>query len=50
MCDIWECGCKNIYRILVAKSIGKKLLGRLRRGWKDNIKQIFRVVVCEDQR
>jgi hypothetical protein len=29
---------KGAYRVLAARSEGKRLLGRLRRRWKDNIK------------
>jgi len=29
---------KGVYRVLVGKSEGKKLLGRPRRRWEDNIK------------
>jgi hypothetical protein len=29
---------RNAYRILVGKPAGKRPLGRLRRGWVDNIK------------
>jgi hypothetical protein len=31
-------GEKNAYRILVGKPEGKRPVGRLRRGWVDNIK------------
>jgi hypothetical protein len=33
-----ERGKRNAYRILVGKQEGKRLLGRPRRGWVDNIK------------
>jgi hypothetical protein len=33
---------KNVYRILVGKLEGKRPLGRLRRGWVDNIKTDLR--------
>jgi hypothetical protein len=33
---------RNAYRILVGKPEGKKLLGRSRRRWVDNIKIDFR--------
>jgi hypothetical protein len=29
---------RNMCRLLVEKPLGKKLLGRLRQGWVDNIK------------
>jgi hypothetical protein len=29
---------RGVYRLLVGKPEGKRPLGRLRRGWKDNIK------------
>jgi hypothetical protein len=35
---------KNVYRILVGKSEGKKPLGRPRRGWIDNIKMDLREI------
>jgi hypothetical protein len=30
---------RSAYRVLVGKSEGKRPLGRLRRGWEDNIKR-----------
>jgi hypothetical protein len=29
---------RDAYRVLVGRSEGKRTLGRLRRGWQDNIK------------
>jgi hypothetical protein len=33
---------RGVYRVLVEKPEGKRLLGRPRRRWEDNIKGIFR--------
>jgi hypothetical protein len=33
---------RNVYKILVGKPKGKKLFGRRRRGWEDNIKMNVR--------
>jgi hypothetical protein len=33
---------RNIYIILVVKPERERLLGRLRRGWEDNIKMAFK--------
>jgi hypothetical protein len=35
---------RNAYRILVGKPEGKRLLGRPRRKWKDNIKMDVREI------
>ena len=35
---------RNAYRVLVGKPEGKRLLGRPRRRWEDNIKMDFREV------
>jgi hypothetical protein len=35
---------KNTYRILVGKPEGKRLLGRQRRWWVDNIKKALREI------
>jgi hypothetical protein len=35
---------RNAYRILVEKAEGKRLLGRPRRGWLDNIKMDLREI------
>jgi hypothetical protein len=35
---------RNVYKILVAKPEGKRLLGRKRYGWEDNIKMNLREV------
>jgi len=44
----WACGAygrgKGVYRILVGKPEGKRPLGRLRRGWVDNIRMVLREV------
>jgi len=34
----------GVYRVLVGKLEGKRLLGRLRRRWEDNIKMDLQVV------
>jgi hypothetical protein len=39
---------KNAYRILVEKPEGKRLLGRPRRRWVDNIKMDLRVIGWDD--
>jgi hypothetical protein len=33
---------RDVYRVLVRKPEGKKLLGRLRSRWEDDIKMIFK--------
>jgi hypothetical protein len=38
---------RNAYRILVGKPEGKRLLGRPRRRWVDNIKMDLRVKGCD---
>ena len=38
---------RGVYRVLVGKHEGKRLLGRPRRRWKDNIKMEFREVGLE---
>jgi hypothetical protein len=38
---------RNAYRILVGKPEGKRLLGRPRRRWVDNIKMKLQGVGCE---
>jgi hypothetical protein len=38
---------RNAYRILVGKPEGKRLLGRPRRKWVDNIKMDFREIVWD---
>ena len=37
---------RDVYRILLEKSEGKKPLGRSRRKWEDNIKMGLREVGC----
>ena len=37
---------RGIYRVLVGKPEGKKLLGRPRRRWKDNIQTDFEEMEC----
>ena len=39
---------RSVYRILVAKSEGKRPLGRLRSRWEDNIKMFLLEVGCGD--
>jgi hypothetical protein len=38
---------RNVYKISVGKPGGKRLLGRPRRRWKDNIKMNFREIGLE---
>jgi hypothetical protein len=38
---------RNTYTILVEKSVGKRLLGRLRRRWEGNIKMVIREIGLE---
>ena len=37
---------RGVYRVLVGKPEGKRLLGRRRRRWKDNIKMDLQEVGC----
>jgi len=37
---------RGIYRVLVGKPEGKRPLGRLRRGWEDNINMDLQEVGC----
>jgi hypothetical protein len=37
---------RGVYRVFVGKPEGKKLLGRPRRRWKDNIKMDLQKVGC----
>jgi len=37
---------RGIYRVLVGNSEGKRLLGRTRRRWEDNIKMDIQEVGC----
>ena len=37
---------RGVYRVLVGKPEGKRLLGRLRRRWDDNIKMDLQEVGC----
>ena len=39
-------GGRGIYRVLVGKPEGKRLLGRPRRRWEDNIKMHLQEVGC----
>jgi hypothetical protein len=39
---------RDVYRVLVGKSEGKRPLGRLRRRWEDNIKMGLQEVGCGD--
>jgi hypothetical protein len=47
-----KCQClgriRGLYRILVGKPEGKRLLERHRRMWEDNIKMDIQEVRCED--
>ena len=38
---------RNAYRVLVEKPEGKKLLGRPKHRWEDNIKMDLREVGCD---
>jgi hypothetical protein len=38
---------RGAYRVLVGKREGKRLLGRSRRRWEDNIKMDLQEVECE---
>jgi hypothetical protein len=37
---------RSVYRVLVEKPEGRRLLGRLRRRWEDNIKRDLQEVRC----
>jgi hypothetical protein len=37
---------RGVYRVLVGKLEGKRLMGRLRRRWEDNIKMYLQEVGC----
>jgi hypothetical protein len=37
---------RGVYRVLVGKPEGMRPLGRLRRGWKDNVKMDLHAVGC----
>jgi len=37
---------RDVYRVLVGKSEGKRPLGRYRRRWENNIKMDFQEVAC----
>jgi len=39
-------GKKNMYRVLLGKSVAKKALGRPRQRWKDNIKMYLSETGC----
>jgi len=39
---------RGVFRVLVGKLEGKKLLGRSRRRWEDNIKMDLQEVGCMD--
>jgi hypothetical protein len=45
MWHVWGRG-RGVYRVLVGKSEGKRLLGRPRRRWEDNIKMDLQEVGC----
>jgi hypothetical protein len=38
---------RGVYRVLVGKPEGRRLLGRPRRRWEDNIRMDLREVECE---
>jgi hypothetical protein len=38
---------RGVYRVLVGKPEGKRLLGRTRRRWEDNIEMDLQEVGCE---
>jgi hypothetical protein len=40
---------KNMYRVLLGKSVAKKALGRPRHRRKDNIKMYFNEIGCSNQ-
>jgi len=42
---MWE--RRGVYRVLVGKPEGNRLLGRSRRRWEDNIKMDLQEVGCE---
>jgi len=44
-CDVYGEG-RGVYRVLVGKPEGKRLLGRPRRRWEDNIKMGLQKVGC----
>jgi hypothetical protein len=35
---------RDVYRVLVGRPEGKRLLGRSRHGWEDNIKLVLREI------
>jgi len=37
---------RGVYRVLVGKPVGRRLLGRSRRTWEDNIKMDLQEVGC----
>jgi hypothetical protein len=39
---------RNAHKILVRKPEGKKLLGRSKCRWEDNIRMVLREIGCED--
>ena len=41
---------RGVYRVLVGRPLGKRLLGRPRRRWTDNIKMDLQEVGCGDVR
>jgi len=45
VCSTFE-GRRGVYRVLMGKSEGKRLLGRPRRRWEDNIKMDLQEVRC----
>jgi len=43
----WVCGESRVYRVLVGKLEGRRLLGRPRRRWVENIRMDLQEVGCE---
>jgi len=43
---MWHVWRRGAYRVLMGKPEGKRLLGRRRRRWEDNIKMDLQEVVC----
>ena len=42
--DMWQAGQRNVCMVLIWKSDGKRLRGRPRRRWGDNIKMNFKAL------
>jgi hypothetical protein len=41
---MWHAWERNVYKVLMGKSEGKRLLGRPRRKWEDGIRIDLRVI------